>query len=234
MAFSNTNKTECLATINSQFNIAKEALKNSEIIFITLGTSWTYRLKATKQIVANCHKIPAQEFTREFLDPEETLKLLSDSIKQIVAIKPKAKFIFTISPIRHWKDGAIENTRSKAALTLAVKELQEKYSQVFYFPSYEIFMDELRDYRYYASDMLHPSEFSIDYLWEIVKQTFFSKETLQLSKEIEKLIKSFNHRSFNLNTEHYRKFKTALLKSAEKIENKFPYILFSEEKNRLL
>ena len=170
---------------------------------------------------------------REFLEPEQIVTQLSEVIKKIIATKPSAKIIFTVSPIRHWKDGAIENMRSKSSLLLAIKKLQGLFTQTYYFPSFEIFMDELRDYRFYASDMLHPSQLSITYIWEIFKNTFFSKETIQIGKEVEKLAKSFEHRPFNTKTEHYTKFIANLLKSTEGLENKYPFISFSDEKNSL-
>jgi lysophospholipase L1-like esterase len=140
---------------------------------LTLGTSWIYKLASTGRVVANCHKIPAREFNREFLEPSETAAVLAPVLRKLLTINPSVQFVFTVSPIRHWKDGAIENTRSKAALHLAIRQLQSQFSNAYYFPSYEIFMDELRDYRYYAADMLHPSEFAVNYLWDRVKNNLF-------------------------------------------------------------
>lgn len=231
-SFSSNSQSECLSGINKTFTNAKNAINNANVVIFTLGTSWIYRYNKNKSIVANCHKIPAKEFSRESLSVEEIVAMLSKNIEQIKA-NSAARFIFTVSPIRHWKDGAIENMRSKATLLLAIKQLQELFEEVYYFPSYEIFMDELRDYRYYASDMLHPSDFAIQYLWEIFKSTFFTSETIQTSNEVLKLVKSYAHRINNTDTDQYLKFKTSLINSTKLIEAKYPSINFEDEKSQL-
>jgi hypothetical protein len=233
-SFSAVNKQDCLLKINSSFEKAKLAINKTDFVFITIGTSWVYRYKTSGAIVSNCHKLPAKEFVREYLDPDQIAEYLSTSIKQIISTSPQAKIIFTVSPIRHLKDGAIENMRSKASLILAIKLLQELFAEVFYFPAYEIFMDELRDYRFYTSDMMHPSEFSIEYIWAIFKQTFFTQKTNLVCNEAEKLIKAFGHRVIDTDTDNFRKFRDKLLKDTIAFEQKYPSINFTEEKKRLL
>ena len=225
-SFSSANKDECLQNINDRFGQAKEDIQHTDIALITLGTSWVYRLKKTNAIVANCHKLPSSEFTRQSLSVAEIKALLLKIVQKFSA--NHTQFIFTVSPIRHWKDGAIENMRSKASLILAIKELQETNSDIYYFPSYEIFMDELRDYRYYASDMLHPSDFAIEYIWDKFKQTFFSKATLDLYKQVDKLVKSFSHRVTSKESQQYIRFKTSLVQKAEALQKENPTIDFSK------
>lgn len=233
-SFSNTNKTDCLKDINQKFYEAAESIRKADVIIITLGTSWIFHHILHNRLVANCHKIPAKEFERTCLSPAETESLLRKIILQISKHNSNAKFIFTISPIRHWKDGAIENMRSKSALAIAIQTIEKEFEQAYYFPTYEIFMDELRDYRFYASDMLHPSDFAIDYTWHLFKQTFFSKETQTLNQQVVKIVKSFQHRSFNTDTKEYQIFKNKLLDRSMELERQYPVLNFTEERNKIL
>jgi hypothetical protein len=219
-SFSNTHKAECLENINNNFLKAKEHIQNVNVVFLTLGTTWIYRLASTNKIVANCHKQPSTHFIREYLEPPQVTEHLATAMAMLQEVNPQIRFVFTVSPIRHWKDGAIENQRSKASLILGIKELQQRFPNSYYFPSYEIFMDELRDYRYYASDMLHPSEFAIEYLWDRFKDTFFNSETKQLHAEVEKVVKSFEHRTFNTKTDAYKKFKSNLILKANQLSKR--------------
>jgi len=232
-SFSAASKEECLEGINSAFIRSKQAFRHASYIVITLGTAWAYRSVKTGQIVANCHKMPAREFTREYLSPLKIVDLLSPMLSNIKKANNKVKFIFTVSPIRHWKDGAIENARSKAALLLAIKELENSFADLYYFPVYEIFMDELRDYRYYASDMLHPSDFAVDYIWEIFQRTFFSNQTILLVEEINKIIKSFEHRPLNTSAESFKIFTENLKKRAAQFSEKYSHISFEKEIEKL-
>jgi hypothetical protein len=127
-SFSAKDKTSCLENINARFLKAKEQISEANVIMLTLGTSWIYKLASTGRVVANCHKIPAREFNREFLEPSETAAVLAPVLRKLLTINPSVQFVFTVSPIRHWKDGAIENTRSKAALHLAIRQLQSQFS----------------------------------------------------------------------------------------------------------
>ncbi len=232
--FSNPDKEICLNNINNQLAEAKHLLNKTDVIFITLGTSWIYRNNSSKQIVANCHKIPACEFTREFLEPEATYDLLVDTVKDLTLFNPKINIVLTISPIRHFKDGAIENMRSKSSLIIAVNKLQKNFSNCYYFPVYEIFMDELRDYRFYKTDMLHPAEIAINYVWQIFSSTFFSTKTIELIDQVEKLIKSYEHNPSNKQSENYKKFISKLLNKTQALEKLIPEIDFSIEKERLI
>ena len=233
-SFSNADKDTCLSNINQSFTQAKRKVEDTDVWIITLGTSWIYRLKETNQVVANCHKVTSDKFNREFIDIDEIHKYLNNALTNLLTLRPDAKVIFTVSPIRHWKDGAIENMRSKASLILAIKKIQATFSQCYYFPTYEIYMDELRDYRFYDSDMLHPSEFSINLIWLRFVETFLDKKSTDILKKVEKLVKSYEHKTFNTQTNAYQKFANKLIQSTEEFEKQHPAISFSEEKNKLL
>jgi len=231
--FSDPDQQKCLDKINSSFSAAKNFISEADIIVITLGTSWAYLLKDTDQIVSNCHKLPAKRFNRTSLSTGQSVSELSTVIKRIKGINPQARFIFTVSPIRHWKDGAIENQRSKAELLLTIAQLEKELNDVYYFPAYEIMMDELRDYRFYASDMLHPSDQAIDYIWKRFTDTYFTEETVKATAEIEQLINSLNHRPIHTSTNNYKKFIFSIRTKLESLLKKYPNLDFSPELNLL-
>jgi hypothetical protein len=228
-SFSNPDKKTCLDTINAGYSHAVKSLNIASVVIITLGTSYEYRLKETGKTVANCHKLPDSYFIRNFLKTGQTVNLLGDTIKELLACNPNIRIIITVSPIRHWKDGAIENSRSKAALLLAVKELENIFKEVYYFPVYEIFMDELRDYRFYASDMLHPSEFAIEYIWEKFETTFFTFDTISITNQVEKIKKSLGHKPINIKSDQHQKFLESLKKQIIEFSKKNASIDFSNE-----
>jgi hypothetical protein len=228
-SFSDKSKTNCLDKINSNFSDAVEIMDDTSILIITLGTSFIYRLKENGCIVSNCHKIPANRFSHEFLTTNESVFLLSETIQKLSQSNPSMRIILTISPIRHWKDGAIKNQRSKSALILTAQELENNFENVYYFPVYEIFMDELRDYRYYSRDMLHPTDFAVDYVWEKFSNCFFDAKTLQTIKQVEKINKSLQHRPVDVESEQYRLFRAKLKEQITSFSHKNPLIDFSKE-----
>jgi hypothetical protein len=228
-SFSDKSKTNCLNNINSNFTDAVKKMNNTSVLVLTLGTSYIYRLKENGCIVANCHKIPDSKFSHEFLKTNESVTLLAETIQKLNKSIPSVRVIITISPIRHWKDGAIENQRSKSALVLAAQELEHRFDNVHYFPVYEIFMDELRDYRFYARDMLHPSEFAVDYVWEKFSKCFFDSETIKIIKQVEKLNKSLQHRPVNVESVQHQLFRKKLKEQIGTFSKKYPGIDYSKE-----
>ncbi len=169
--FARSDAREFLDNANERLKDAAQFFKEADTIIITLGTAWVFRHLATDIIVSNCHKIEPKEFRREFLQPEETVQLL----EKFTTKHPDKEFILTVSPIRHLKDGAHGNNISKAALLLAVDWLQRKgYGNISYFPAYEIMLDELRDYRFYAEDMVHPSQQAVKYIFERFTESFIA------------------------------------------------------------
>jgi len=228
--FSDTDKQQCLERINRQFLPAKKFILEADYLILTLGTSFTYCLKETGEVVSNCHKIPASKFDRSFLNVEQSSEVLGSMITELRKENPGLKVIFTVSPIRHWKDGAIENQRSKAALILAISKLQSSLEEVYYFPAYEIFMDELRDYRWYASDMLHPSEAAQELIWEKFSGSLMDEESISLMNNVERIVKSVKHKPRFPNTASYQKFLKKTLNNISLLEKEHIYINFSKEK----
>ncbi|MGL4805888.1 MAG: GSCFA domain-containing protein, partial [Bacteroidales bacterium] len=177
----------------------------------------------TGEIVSNCHKLPAKKFRRRRLTIDEIVSDWSKMLDCFFAGKVGRNVIFTVSPIRHWKDGAFENQCSKSTLILAIDQLCKRYNACHYFPSYEIFMDELRDYRFYADDMIHPSKIGIEYVWTRICDSLFSEQTKSDYKEWMKIKKMLDHRPLNGMTENYRKFLMENLRRIDVFRQKRPY-----------
>ncbi len=230
-AFSHHDKTECLRQINERIESAAGFLSKSSYLFVTFGTAWVYQLRETGRIVANCHKLPAKEFKRYLLDHKDIINGYTEFYKKLKEINPGIKIVFTVSPIRHWKDGAEMNQVSKATLILAIYELRKKFPEMNYFPGYEILMDELRDYRFYSDDMLHLSDVAINYIWNKFVSTYIDVKSGIIINEIEKLNKAINHRPFNINSKSYQEFAKTNLKYIDTLEKKYPLLNFSKERD---
>ncbi|MBG7630366.1 MAG: GSCFA domain-containing protein, partial [Bacteroidetes bacterium] len=164
-----TDKNELINNLNEAITNTNQHLSESSHIIITLGTAWMYRFIETDTIVGNCHKVPQKKFLKELLTIEDIVASLENICTLIKDLNPSANILFTVSPVRHLKDGFVENAQSKAHLISAIHQVINEKNQLFYFPSYEIMMDDLRDYRFYASDMVHPNQTAIDYIWEQFK-----------------------------------------------------------------
>ncbi|MBR5435135.1 MAG: GSCFA domain-containing protein [Bacteroidales bacterium] len=225
-SFSSVDKQEVIQSFNKVKNEFLEKFQSVDYLFLTLGTAWVYELNETKQIVNNCHKTPSSQFTRKKLSVEECVTVLERAIQKLQNINPNLQVIFTVSPIRHWKDGAHENQVSKATLFLAIDSLQKSMRNIGYFPAYELLMDDLRDYRFYDEDMLHPSATAVEYIWEIFSKTYFSKETTDLISKIEAIQKAINHRPFNSESPEYKLFIAKTKEQCRKIESQYPFIQF--------
>jgi hypothetical protein len=232
---SNSDKNTFLNSLNELINSTHQQLNDSTHIIITLGTSWVYRNIASNEIVANCHKVPQKQFTKELLSILQIEESLESIISLVHSVNPNCKFIFTVSPVRHIKDGFVENTLSKAHLIAAIHTvLNRKFSTSLelttqnniYFPSYEIMMDELRDYRFYAEDMLHPSQTAVDYIWIQFFENYISESEFGLMNDICSIQKGLKHRPFNPNTESHQKFLNQLYLKIKNIQNQLPFIHF--------
>lgn len=224
---SNSDKDAFLESLNDLINSTNKQLNDSTHIIITLGTSWVYRNIETNEIVANCHKVPQKQFTKELLSIHQTEESLQSIISLIHSVNPNCNFIFTVSPVRHIKDGFVENTLSKAHLVAAIhKTITNNPSLITYFPAYEIMMDELRDYRFYAEDMLHPNQTAIDYIWIQFFENYISESEFGLMNEICSIQKGLKHRPFNPNTESHQKFLNQLDLKIQTIQNQHPFIKF--------
>ncbi|MCW1147339.1 GSCFA domain-containing protein [Flavobacterium lacisediminis] len=224
---SNSDKDIFLESLNDLISTTNKQLSDSTHIIITLGTSWVYQNIASHEIVANCHKVPQKQFTKELLSIQQIEESLESIISLVHSVNPNCKFIFTVSPVRHIKDGFVENTLSKAHLIAAIhKTIILHPSLITYFPSYEIMLDELRDYRFYAEDMLHPSQTAIDYIWIQFFENYISESQFSLMNDICSIQKGLKHRPFNPNTESHQKFLHQLELKIKTIQNQHPFIKF--------
>lgn len=222
--FTDSTSEGCLSKLNSRLSTARVFLSQTNVILITFGTAWVFEDKKSGRVVSNCHKLPADVFTRRQLTVEEIVADYTLLINKLQSVFPTLNIIFSVSPVRHWKDGAHDNTISKSTLLLAINELQQQLEKVHYFPAYEIQMDELRDYRFYAADMLHPSDVAVDYIWNRFSDTYFSKQTLALKKRLEQLILDLNHRPLHPDSIGYIKFLDKTEKRKEEIIQEFPFL----------
>lgn len=224
--FSAPKIEECIKLINDR--LASATLLSQVpglVLILTLGTSYVYKYgSAEGAIVGNCHKMPESCFTRYRLDVESVVKEFRDLIKNVIMpINPTVKIIFTVSPIRHRRDGMSANTLSKSVLLLAIDQLVTEMSEYCsYFPAYEIMLDELRDYRFYAEDMLHPSSVAVEYIWQRFMEAFFSDTTRRCVKEWQEICKARQHRPFNPYSENYRRFLCQIELRIKQHKAKYP------------
>ena len=227
--YSEMDKNVCLKNISERFSAAADFIRETDVFLITFGTAYIYKWKATGEVVGNCHKIPADKFSRFRLSVDEIVAEWSEIISEIKSKNgsqnKRVKFLFTVSPIRHWKDGAHENQVSKSILHLAIDNLQSRFDDVHYFPAYEILLDELRDYRFFAEDMMHPSSVAIDYIWERFSEVYFGDRTKKINEEWLQIFRAINHKPINSETEAHQKFLEKTKLKMEAFFEKYPAIL---------
>ena len=228
-SFSDVEKQLVLNKMNNAKLQGHEFIKNAENIIITFGSAIAYKHISTKKIVANCHKLPSCEFEKTHLSIEEIANLTNTAIRNIRAINSKANFIFTVSPIRYLSNGAHENQLSKSRLLLAVNEICNTNCNCFYFPAYEIMMDELRDYRFYADDMLHPSTLAIDCIWQKFANVAIADESIAIIDEIKKIQSAKMHRAFNPNSDAHKKFLKTYFGKTKQLQQKYPTLNLHDE-----
>ncbi|MBN2778370.1 MAG: GSCFA domain-containing protein [Bacteroidales bacterium] len=231
--FSDSNKYTCLNEINSSIERTNHFISSADYIFISLGTSFIYELAENQKIVTNCHKQPDSFFKRRMLNTEEITKSFDLFFQKMSKINPRAKYIFTVSPVRHKRDGFIANQLSKSILIVSLNDLLRKNENLSYFPSFEIMMDELRDYRFYNEDMVHPSNQAIDYIFEKFCETYFDEKTIELNKRIQRIVRAANHRPYNTKTTEYQQFTQSTIHEIEDIITNNPQLDFSKEKAML-
>ncbi len=219
-SFSGTDKEHVLENINAEIDAANQFFMESNFLVITAGTSFIYTHKERKQIVANCHKIPGSAFEKRLLSIEEIVR----SFEEIKNLLKDKKILFTISPVRHWRDGAIENQQSKSILFEAIRQIILKNENCFYFPAYEIVMDELRDYRFYEADMIHPNAIAVQYIWHRFGETYFSEETKAINKRLEAIHLLLQHRVKHTNTKAESDFRRHVQKTIEVFKKDYPGI----------
>ena len=226
--FSSHNADECLNRINATLQNTGDFLKETNVIIITLGTSFVYRHLKKNIIVSNCHKISPKEFEMTMLSPGETRSAINDIIKIIRNFNNEIKILFTVSPIRHWKNGAVKNQLSKSNLIVAIHEAIQKNNNIYYFPSYEIMMDDLRDYRFYEADLLHPNKIATDYIWEKFISAYLTDETKLIMERIDKIQKAASHKPRNINSLQHQEFLREQITKLENLLRECPYLNLSD------
>ena len=232
-SFAHPDRAAALAQINTAYQHAAHFLANADVLLLTLGTAEVSEIAATGQIVANNHKMPAQTFRSRRLSVEETASALETALSPWLEARADRRVTLTVSPVRHWRLGAVENQRSKATLVLTCADLCERLPRTVYFPAYELLLDDLRDYRFYAQDMVHPSETAEDYIWSHFGAAYFSENTQQLNVQLAKLRAALQHRPFHPNTPAHQTFLRQQLAVVEALERTYPYLDFNEEKKAL-
>lgn len=230
-SFSAFTQDKCLTRVNEHLKRAHELCSTSmNYLIITFGTSWVYTLKETNEVVSNCHKLPAANFIRRLLTVDEIVADYTSLISKLLESRPSLKIVFTVSPIRHIKDGLHANQISKSTLLLAIDMLQKVFPNiVFYFPAYEILMDELRDYRFYADDMIHPSDMAIRYIWNTFAAFYFSKEATKIMQEYGDIHKALSHKPFRRDSEEYKRFLGQIVLKIKRLKEKYPYLDVEKE-----
>ncbi|TBW30207.1 GSCFA domain-containing protein [Gramella sp. KN1008] len=221
------SRERCLEDLNESLKNSREFLSTASHIIISLGTAWGYIYKDNTDIAANCHKIPQKKFKKELSSVDEIINDLEVIAHSVSQINQDTKIIFTISPVRHLRDGVVENQQSKAHLITALHEFLKDNDLASYFPSYEIMMDELRDYRFYTEDMLHPSKVAVNYIWKLFSYNWIEEKSLALNTEIDKIQKALSHRPRAENSADHKKFLTKIQAKIEEIQKKHPEITFS-------
>jgi len=221
---SHPDKATFLANLNQKVSDFHLQIFKSTHCLITYGTSWVYKGKTSNEVVANCHKVPQNQFEKEILSVSTIEHSIQNTLNLIRKLNPVCQVIFTVSPVRHLKDGFAENQRSKAHLIAAIHHSQ--FTLHHYFPSYEIVMDELRDYRFYAEDMLHPNQIAIDYIWERFAATHIAEHSFPVMAEVDTIQKGLAHRPFNPDTESHQKFLSNLNQKIIKLQEQFPQLQF--------
>ncbi len=222
--FSKIEKTATQTVILSSQNEAKKFLKKTNRLFLTLGTANVFEWKKTGEIVANCHKLPAAEFSKRRISVAETVDALLPILEKMKTQTPDFQAVLTVSPVRHLRDGFVENQWSKSVLLLACDEICRAAPFSNYFPAYEILLDDLRDYRFFEADMVHPNDVAIQYLWQIFGETYFSEETKKINQQLEKINAAAAHRPFNLDSVEHRNFIEKQTISIEKFKKDYPFI----------
>ncbi|MFC7774214.1 GSCFA domain-containing protein [Flavobacterium sp. GCM10027622] len=223
---SNFDKEAFLNYLNHIVDETHQYITKSTHFILTLGTAWVYRNIESHEIVANCHKVMQKHFTKELLSVEIIEESLHNIMTLIQSINKDAKFIFTVSPVRHSKDGFVENNVSKSHLITAVYKVVSVTSSSNYFPSYEIMMDELRDYRFYAEDMLHPNTVAIDYIWSRFLEHNIAGKIVPVMQQVSEIQKGFNHRPFNPDSASHQKFLQHLNQKINTLALDYPFMTF--------
>ncbi len=234
---SNIDLNEAVRIVNNSQQQAHNFLKEANWLIITLGSSFSYTLtdnadKAGSNLgegVANCHRAPANWFDKRLLQIDESIAMLDDCCKQLLTFNPKLKIIFTISPVRHIRDGVVENNHSKARLIEAVHYLVDKFEQVYYFPAYELVIDVLRDYRFYDIDLVHPNYAATEFVMEKFTETYIDEPSQQLMQELKRIVTARKHKAFQPKTKAHKQFLNAHFERVKDLQSRYPFLDLKEE-----
>lgn len=229
--FSHPDADTCLEMINMSMETAGKQLASADWLILTFGTAGIYRLKKDNRIVGNCHKMPSSDFEFNLMKPEEIISGFDNFMHQLFHINKIVKIIFSVSPVRYVRQGLVESNLSKAVLLYAVHHLVNKFDRLFYFPAYEIVTDELRDYRFYKEDMVHPNETAVQYVWDKFVKYFMSENTKKIMDEIYPVIQAVQHRPLHPDSEEYGQFTQMQLRKINTLEHRYPFLNFNKEKN---
>ena len=228
--FSAVTPEEALKQVNGRLDEMRALLPKLDYLMLTWGSAWVYEDRQTGLIVGNCHKLPERYFHRRRLSVDEITEDYTDLIEALRDVSPKLKVLFTVSPIRHIRDGLHDNQLSKSTLLLAIDALKVRFPEaLFYFPAYEIVLDELRDYRFYAPDMVHPSEVAVDYVWERFCSSCLTEESVRVMGECEQIHKALEHKPFRPDSEAYKSFLEQIVLKINRLKEKYPYLDFEKE-----
>jgi len=231
VAHSDLNELEqedIVTKLNVKLFDLQVALRESAFITLTFGTAWVYELKETEEIVANCHKLPHTQFNKRLLSYREVQESYQNMFQLIRTINNEAHILCSISPVRHTKDGFVENQRSKSILLSALHEAMTTLNdvKVSYIPVYEVMMDELRDYRFYGEDLIHPNAIAIQYIWERFVAHYIDEEMYVVMKKVDEVQKGLNHRPFNPTAEQHLKFLDTLIEKIDDLLERYPFMSF--------
>lgn len=229
--FSRADKDDFLTNIQAESERAAAHLRETNRLFLTFGTAYVWEEKTTGRVNANCHKRPQREFRRRRLSVREIVGDLLPILEKIKAHNPNSAVLLTVSPVRHVRDGMVENQRSKAVLHLAAEELCAATDFVHYFPAYEMMQDDLRDYRFYTADMLHPNETATAYIYGRFREAFFDSETEELCKRIAEIKRAAAHRPFRADSAAHRDFLRKYAEKTAALQREFPNLDFAKERD---
>lgn len=231
--FSHPDRLTALTKIQQSLQFARNFLADQQRIIISLGSAHVFFHREQERIVANCHKLPSEQFERRRLSLEAIIHPLAKSLGLLSERYAGTEIILTVSPVRHLRDGMVENQRSKATLILAAEALEKQFSNVHYFPAYEWMLDDLRDYRFYETDLCHPNSVAVDYIWNHFKTAFFNPTTESILKKVKSIRLASQHRPFHINTNNHQTFLVQQLQKIAQLEQDYPFLDFSIEKKNL-
>ncbi|WP_162427482.1 GSCFA domain-containing protein [Pontibacter pudoricolor] len=229
-SLSSPSKDELLQLITQRLVQTREQLKEAKLLIITFGTAVSYKLTDTGTIVANCHKLPAKQFSRTLLTIEEINYSLEACYQALKTFNPELQTIVTVSPVRHVKETLPTNSVSKSILRLAAHDMTERHQDVLYFPAYEIMLDDLRDYRFYGPDMLHPTPVAEDYIWQKFATAYLEPRFQEFIPAWEKIRRAITHRPFHPHTEAHQTFITKTIAQLQQLSDNYNISTESEER----